>query len=258
MEPTAIAVVAGFIIDHLPPQVKANIVDAVTSAITGTVGPMTAPLRAWFDGQARITSAKADAQVAIINGLSEAAAVAAASDPELVSRALTQFGGRLVREQENREAIIGETAKLLRTTPPKVDAGSSIDEDWLYTFWRLAETKTNRDIQVIFGSILAGEVANPGTFSPGTLALLATLTPDVAQRFARFARLTMLGEGDASVIHPNVFSFQNIGPLVLQLQFIADGRGSAHGGHALGGRVAIGRWRRCARDRGALGDRRGA
>jgi hypothetical protein len=201
------------IIESLPPAVQANLVDAIRSAIGSVARPLGAPIRAWLEGKAAVVKANSEARVAIIEAIGEAATLAAQDDPELARRALAQWGDRLVKEQMNRESVLREAATEIGINPPRADSSRRIEEDWLYSFWRLAETKSNPEVQWILGRILAGEIGAPGTFSPASLAVLSTLTPSLALRFENLARLAIVTPENAFVIHPSVFVFQNIGPL---------------------------------------------
>ncbi|MGA6119582.1 DUF2806 domain-containing protein, partial [Sphingobacterium anhuiense] len=52
-----------------------------------------------------------------------------------------------------------------------------------------------------------------GSISPYTLQLLSVLTSEIGNSFNRFCNLSIDDGESCYVIHPNVFAFQNIGPL---------------------------------------------
>jgi hypothetical protein len=77
----------------------------------------------------------------------------------------------------------------------------------------LAENISGEEVRMFLARLLAKEVSHPGAISPLTLSVLTTITPRVAKRFEHFCRLSIRDGDDVFVIHPTVFTFQNIGPL---------------------------------------------
>ena len=131
----------------------------------------------------------------------------------LGARAMARLGEELLRTQANREQIAQSTVQHLIDNPPKQDAPVEIPDDWLTQFWNIAEKIGAPEIQAFFGKVLARNVETPGVTSPITLRVLSTLTPQVADRFEHFCRLSMRSDHEVYVIHPATFAFQNIGPL---------------------------------------------
>jgi hypothetical protein len=117
------------------------------------------------------------------------------------------------RKQDNREKTAQAFICASNSEPPSEDAGTSIDPDWLTKFWTLAENVSNDEVRGFLARLLINETRKPGAVSPLTLDILSTLSPPVAGRFEQFCRLSIRDEDEAFVIHPNVFAFQNIGPL---------------------------------------------
>jgi hypothetical protein len=117
------------------------------------------------------------------------------------------------RKQDNREKTAQAFVLASNAEEPTEDAGKNIDQDWLTRFWTLAESISNEELRGFLARLLTKETRKPGVVSPLTLNTLSTLTPQVAVCFERFCRLSMLEGDEAFVIHPNVFSFQHIGPL---------------------------------------------
>ncbi len=122
------------------------------------------------------------------------------------------FAGRMLLEQNNREKVALKTLENLRNTS-ETPSGEEIDIDWLEIFWRIAETKSNEEIQHFLSKLLEKEIHNPGNISPHTLQVLSILTSSTANKFQNLANLSIFDGKNAFVIHPHVFPFQNIGPL---------------------------------------------
>ena len=76
---------------------------------------------------------------------------------------------------------------------PQKDSDRPIDDDWLAAFARVSETRSDPEMQAYFARILAGEIKAPGSFSPVTLDVAATLTTEVAKLFQTFCNASSAG-----------------------------------------------------------------
>lgn len=134
------------------------------------------------------------------------------SHPELAKRALENYGIKLIEEQINKEQLAQKTLEYLRTQEIPTDKpAKSLNQDWLTSFWNLASTKSEEEIQNILTKILSNEIINPGTLSLHTLQTLSVLDSKVGNIFANFCNMSFDDGRSAFFIHPNVFAFQNIG-----------------------------------------------
>ncbi len=77
--------------------------------------------------------------------------------------------------------------------PPARD----VDEDWLFTWRENAGKVSTEDLQRLWGSVLAGELKDPGTYSIRTLELLKTLSKSDAARIEKLASY-VIGNGIVS------------------------------------------------------------
>lgn len=91
--------------------------------------------------------------------------------------------------QFNIERIADYAADSL---PPEV-SDSPVSEDWRRNFFRLAENVCADDLQMLWGKILAGEVASPGSFAVRTLEVLHGLSTEEAKIFERACGLACTG-----------------------------------------------------------------
>jgi len=135
-------------------------------------------------------------------------------EPELAKRALKNYGVRIFEEQLNRDNVIELTLEKFKTMQlPENAVEKVISQDWLTTFWNLVGTKSEDEIQEVLSKILANEIVNPGSISIHTLQTLSILDSKVGNKFVELCNLSIDDGETAYVIHPNVFAFQNIGPL---------------------------------------------
>jgi hypothetical protein len=128
-------------------------------------------------------------------------------------RAISFLLDEAARKLSNNEKLVEAVAEEVQDAPPTQDTSKAIDDDWLTQFWSRAENITDVHVQRFLARLLVKEASDPGAISPLTLSVLTTLTPIVAKRFEHFCRLSIRWDEDVFVIHPNVFAFQNIGPL---------------------------------------------
>lgn len=119
--------------------------------------------------------AEADADALIIRTESEI------ESAELRYRAVERIGYREIRRQQNIESIIQRAADQL----PDAVSEQPVDEDWIFRFFDISQDVSNQEMQELWARILAGEVTEPGSFSPRTLHILRLLQPDDALLFSR-------------------------------------------------------------------------
>jgi uncharacterized repeat protein (TIGR03899 family) len=130
----------------------------------------------------RVARAQANAEAILAVGQAEARSIEA--------RARIRLEQREVRRQRNIEAIVEQAARGL---PNKV-SDTPIDEDWMHQFFEHCQDVSKETMQRVWASLLAGEVARPGSFSLRTLGTVKTMTWQDAQVFTAFCTCVWLDE----------------------------------------------------------------
>ncbi len=138
--------------------------------------------------------AKAEADAALIRAEGDCAADA------VRARAAARLLDEETRRQQNLESIGDRAAQAL---PPSVSE-KAVDPDWAVHFVNEAKDTSREDMQELWGRVLAGEVASPGTFSKRTVSLVKLLEPADAQHFATLCSLR-IDNGNPVVDWPNDF-----------------------------------------------------
>ncbi len=128
-----------------------------------------------------VRSAHAEAKAMIIRAEAEADVVS------IRERAETRIAHRESVRQENLESISNKAAQEL----PEQVSDEPVDQDWLLQFLNRAQDVNDQDMQTIWGRILAGEVASPGTYSKRTLQFLETLDKSEAEAFTKLCSYTV-------------------------------------------------------------------
>ena len=109
--------------------------------------------------------------------------------PELAERAKQRLLAREIEGQLNIEEIANHAALAL---PQEVSA-EPVSPNWRRKFFLEAENVCEEDIQFLWGKVLAGEIAKPGSFSLRTLDVLKGLSRSEAEMFQRACRIAMSG-----------------------------------------------------------------
>ena len=85
--------------------------------------------------------------------------------------------------QSNIESIIENSIHCL---PDNLHSNSSVDNDWLMDFFDLSQNCSNKNLQFVWGKLLANEIDKPGTISRRTLNVVKLLSSTEAKLFNKF------------------------------------------------------------------------
>lgn len=105
----------------------------------------------------------------------------------LEDRSFKRIKTNELRKQQNMEAII------LAAIPYCSDSRmtNNTDQDWFNHFISLAENISNKTMQSLWAKILAGEIAQPGSFSFKTLQAFRSMSITEAKLFAKACSLAL-------------------------------------------------------------------
>ena len=112
-----------------------------------------------------------------------------------------QAVARLALSNSATDAVRGEIntskavifAEDILSNDSQIPPERPIDEDWLFTWRDFAGKVSTEDLQRLWGSILAGEVKSPGSFSIRTLEFLRGLSKSDADQISQLARYVVEG-----------------------------------------------------------------
>lgn len=123
--------------------------------------------------------AQARADAAVIEAEGEGRVQAAKIKARIVNQEL--------RRQTNIEAITHEALKAL--PPPEVNVSEERPtEDFVHRFFVESQDISDKDMQQIWGKLLAGEVMRPGSFHPLAMGALKNMVPADAQALTILTR----------------------------------------------------------------------
>lgn len=132
---------------------------------------------------------------------SKIAAVAGVELREIEQRALERFVYQEARKQENIESITAQAASAL---PPNAKV-ETIQEDWIAHFFKQCDTVSDKEMQSLWSSLLAGEATSPGTFSKRTVDFVSSIDKKDAALFTKFCQFAwMIGD-----LNPLIYDVRN-------------------------------------------------
>ena len=163
----------------LPPAIKKSL----WKSLGRLIGSVTDLGTAWVDAKADAIKSTAAARRIAKLGMAKKVPGMIEADERLAARAVNFIGHEMIREEAIRERIANHAVEDLRSDPPRDDSKDVIDDDWLSSFMKDASTKSNEEMQLLFGRILAGEIRKPGSFSLRSVRTLALINKTAANIF---------------------------------------------------------------------------
>lgn len=167
------------VLEALPEPVKTSFFAAVGRMIGGVASFPAA----WFRRPVQSFEDVTDGRSIVAKGLSQAVLEKAKSDPVIMQAAAEIYLPTVVRKVANRAAVASAAAEELVSNVGGAPEPSAPDDDWINTFIRYSEDASSERLQRLFGKVLAGEIINPGAFSPATLRVLSELDRKTASYF---------------------------------------------------------------------------
>lgn len=129
----------------------------------------------------------------------------------LLERAKARLEAKEVRRQENIEAVVGIAADAL----PDEVSKENVSPDWVTRFFDKCQDVSDEQMRRLWGRLLAGEVAAPGSYSLRTLESVALLSELEARNFARLCsgsmRLVQFLQLDLLLFNVNKAAFEGMG-----------------------------------------------
>lgn len=163
--------------DNLPvnwPKHAASVANNFINKISKAVGT-------WYEPTHKRRSAKADAAAKKI-------VLESALESELQIRAFKRMMHEEERKQINMEAVIEASYEHIEDTAKP----EQLDDDWLIDFFDKAKKISDKQMQALWGKVLAGETNTPGTYTKATLQTVALLEKADADLFATLCRFVVV------------------------------------------------------------------
>jgi len=150
-------------------QPAQKLIDAISSGLGILYEPTRIRRRATADADAQLILAHADLQ-----------------KDELLRRAAQRLGYQETLRQRNIDAIVAEGFRSL----PETASDTPVDPDWLSHFFESCQDISDVEMQRLWGTLLSGEVSQPGSFSRRTVSTLQQMGPAEAEALERALQLS--------------------------------------------------------------------
>lgn len=137
--------------------------------ISNAIGALYEPTRIRKEAQAN-----ADAAITEVKGQIEIT--------DLHRRAMQRF----ITEEAKKQQHIEDITRLALPDVKNDAKTDQIAEDWIADFFDKCRLISDKDMQQLWGKVLAGEANSPGNFSKRTIGILAALDKADAQLFTSF------------------------------------------------------------------------
>ena len=178
-----------------------KLMDYTASGVGAIAGPLLAPLRASKEGKARLTAAKANAEVRRIEAESDAQSLVIIADAQAKARQsfdtpIESERGMMEISRDNitQKIEFQERKRLANVRSVVTYAAEELqdkevqnhapDPDWTARLFDSVQDVSSEDMQKIWAKILSGEVETPGRTSLRTLDTLRNMTKRDAEMFS--------------------------------------------------------------------------
>lgn len=95
-----------------------------------------------------------------------------------------------LRQENNIKNVLKAASEEI---PPDKDVSDEqVDDDWIFRFFNIVKDISNKEMQYIWGKILAGEIKKPSSFSLRTLETLRNISAEEAKLFSRICNYIIL------------------------------------------------------------------
>lgn len=176
-EKNALATLVGGL-GTLPAQAKTTFI-AAASRVLGGLASFPA---AWLRRPIQAFEDTTDARSVVAKGLAQALVEQAKGDPLIMRAVADTYLPEVVRKTANKARTVAYAAEEYERAGGS-ERTEAPDDDWINKFIRYSEDASSERLQLLFGKILAGELVNPGSFSPATLRAVSELTQSMAEDF---------------------------------------------------------------------------
>lgn len=170
-------------------DVKVDSKDAA-KVLNKFIDTIKAPFAYWAKNKEPIKQAEAETKAALIRAksigpIAEELEMNKAEAISLILRADQREQYDKIRQQRNIEAIVQGSIDVL----PPTAKDDPVEEDWITAFFEDCKNVSEEKLQSLWSHILAGEVAEPGSYPKRTLSFIKTLSQSEADLFTKFCSI---------------------------------------------------------------------
>lgn len=181
-------------------DVKLDSKDAA-NVLNKLIETIKAPFVYWAKNKEPIKQAEAETEAALIRArsagpIAEELGLSKEDAASLILRADQRDQYDKIRQQKNIESIVQGSIEFL----PSTVKDEPVKEDWATEFFEQCKNVSEEKMQSLWSRMLAGEIAEPGSYSKRTLSFIRTLSQSEAELFTKFCSLLWF-ELDTGFMH---------------------------------------------------------
>lgn len=169
--------------------------EKLIEAVSGAIGKVYEPkhIRNMADAKAYELQVISDtvrnnSDVPIVYG-STGVSIDTSDFEQIVKRASIRLKHQEITKQQNIEAVVDNAYEELENVENV--SSKPVNPDWMFRFFNSVENISDKDMQTIWGHILAGEIKQPDTYSFRTLEKLKNMTQKEAKDFQMVSSLAL-------------------------------------------------------------------
>lgn len=169
--------------------------EKLIEAVSGAIGKVYEPkhIRNMADAKAYELQVISDtvrnnSDVPIVYG-STGVSIDTSDFEQIVKRASIRLTHQEITKQQNIEAVVDNAYEELENVENV--SSKPVNPDWMFRFFNSVENISDKDMQTIWGHILAGEIKQPDTYSFRTLEKLKNMTQKEAKDFQMVSSLAL-------------------------------------------------------------------
>lgn len=169
--------------------------EKLIEAVSGAIGKVYEPkhIRNMADAKAYELQVISDtvrnnSDVPIVYG-STGVSIDTSDFEQIVKRASVRLTHQEITKQQNIEAVVDNAYEELENVENV--SSKPVNPDWMFRFFNSVENISDKDMQTIWGHILAGEIKQPDTYSFRTLEKLKNMTQKEAKDFQMVSSLAL-------------------------------------------------------------------
>lgn len=166
--------------------VKAGATSRALASFDRLVGAIADIGSAHLEGYAERRRARTRGDVVLIDSIVEYGVEHLGASPDQAKRAFEKHFKKVLAQQENIEAVVGEAeTDLLEGAQNYEDIDGQMSEAFFDRFETYSASANTQELRHRWGRVLAAEIRRPGTFSQKVLRVIDELEPETAQLFER-------------------------------------------------------------------------
>lgn len=169
--------------------------EKLIEAVSGAIGKVYEPkhIRNMADAKAYELQVISDtvrnnSDVPIVYG-STGVSIDTSDFEQIVKRVSVRLTHQEITKQQNIEAVVDNAYEELENVENV--SSKPVNPDWMFRFFNSVENISDKDMQTIWGHILAGEIKQPDTYSFRTLEKLKNMTQKEAKDFQMVSSLAL-------------------------------------------------------------------